>query len=408
MNTQHADPLTQTLDLDAFERAGQPTQGVPAVQNFAPPSIGQTEFVIAQRIPNPRRYSTIMERMRALANMAGDKYVYGWEVNDKKNNRKTWIEGPTIKLANDLWREFGNCVVDVRVRDEGAHWMFYARFIDLETGANMTRAYQQRKGQDTGMKDSQRSLDMVLQIGQSKAIRNVVCNALQTLTEFCVEEAKKSIITKIAAKPEDARNWILNELQRLQIERKRVEVIYGRSSTNWTVPDMAKIYTELRGVIDGMVNADDVWPLPDETEKPEPRKAKETKDEPKGDLDKQRDEAPPGPPQEEKPKPKAGPVTIHVYDEAGHSFGAITENGAPSMGQVFDISGAKVRVVEWQKHPQGYVAVVKPVVVAETTAEPQTQSEPPKETTGAPQAPAGDEPPKPRRRRGGGSLFGQE
>ena len=444
MNQQTMDPMAQILDASAFDNAGQQLQNLPMT---APqmPVMGQTEFIVAQRVPQPRKYGLIMERMRALAAAAGDKYVYGWDVKDRRNNRTVRIEGPTIKLANDLWREFGNCVVDVRVLDEGAHWMFYARFIDLETGANMTRAYQQRKAQNLGMADEQRAMDMILQIGQSKAIRNVVTNALQTLSEFTVEEAKRAIVGRIAKSPEEARTYIVQQLEKLQIDRRRVERIYGRQSANWTVPDMAKIYTELRGVIDGMVNPEDVWP-DDEVNKPQ--QEQETK--PRRGTARQNQAAPASKPQAPPEAPPQGPQehvqtekaeeprtpekTVHLYLASGKALGSIQARGIDT-GVIVNLENenAQYRIVEYTDRGHDYVAIVTPVP-SSTAQEPrpqangdsgassgdQPQTGAPRGTRsidsyieqGSPDAPpapnVADEPkpqPAKRGRRGGGSLF---
>lgn len=222
--------------------------------------------VTSQRVAVPRVMEKIRMELSALAQFAGDQWFYYWEVNDKRRNRKVPVSGPTIKLANDLARTWGNCRVDVIVQDEGTHWMFYGRFVDLETGYNMMRAYQQRKRQGIGMEDEQRALDMVFQIGQSKCIRNVVCNALQTLATFCVEEAKNSVKDKIAKNPEKARERLLGRLEALGIELRRVEKVYGRKVANWTVPEMAKIHFEISSVEDAMANAENVWPLTEDDE----------------------------------------------------------------------------------------------------------------------------------------------
>ena len=270
--TRLKDPMQEILDPLQFHQGGADLGSVvPAGQTGMARQGGfttgmQGDIITAQRVGVPRNMSRILANMKALARAAGKEYVYGWEVNDRKNNRKVWIEGPTITLANDLAREYMNCQVDCRVMDEGKHWMFYARFVDLETGFTMVRAYQQRKGQDTGMKDDQRSLDMVFQIGQSKAIRNVVVNALRSLVNYCVEEAKNSLLDKVGKNPDGARAWIKQQLKTLAIDQKRVEALYGRTAENWTTPDMARIYTELQSIIDGMMNAEDVYPVPQKEE----------------------------------------------------------------------------------------------------------------------------------------------
>lgn len=270
---QHADPMSALFDTQAYDNSQQamvPAGGQARTMETAGVNSLTTgvqgDVFQAQRVAAPRNLGMVMGRLKALAAAAGKNYVYGWEVNDKANSRKTWIEGPTIKLANDLAREYGNCMVDVRVRDEGANWNFYGRFMDLETGYTLVRAYQQRKGQKTGMQDNQRALDMVFQIGQSKCIRNVVINALQSLADFCVQEAKGALLARVQKNPDAARAWIIKTLAELSIDQKRVAAIYGRTADHWTVPDMVRIYTEIQTIQDGMMDANDVFPLPQAAE----------------------------------------------------------------------------------------------------------------------------------------------
>lgn len=216
--------------------------------------------ITAQRVAQKRDMPDVTSRLKALAAFAGMDYVYSWKVKDRKNNREVLVEGATIVLANDLAREWGNCQVDCRVVDQGRHWIFYGRFVDLQTGYSLVRAYQQRKAQDTGMKDDQRALDLVFQIGQSKCIRNVIVNALRTMADFLVEEAKKGLVEKVKKNPEGARSSIVKKMQELGVDAKRVELVYSRTVENWTVYDMAKIWTELNSIADGMIGADDVYP----------------------------------------------------------------------------------------------------------------------------------------------------
>lgn len=283
------DPMRATLDTGAMDAPSE-TGVQPGFEMVGSRSGQHTggDIITAQRVAVPRNNARIMATLKALSAAAGKNYVYGWKVKDKKNNREVWIEGATIKLANDLARVYGNCMVNVRVVDVGAAWMMYGRFVDLETGFTTERAYQQRKGQDVGMADGQRASDMIFQIGQSKCIRNVIVNALQTYADYCVEEAKSSLLDNVGKEPEKARAWILRKLTDTGIDKRRVEAIYGRTSEHWTVPDMARIYTEIQSVLDGMMTAAEVYPEPGADE---PKDVKEPVAKPAGR--KKQDNAPP-------------------------------------------------------------------------------------------------------------------
>lgn len=258
-----ADPMTNGERYVMDGMMSPPTGNLPTVYPSAQGDVAINSFggvVTAQRVAVPRNHNAIIQKLKALCAMAGDGYVYSWPVKDRKNQREQIVEGPTIKLANDLARTYGNCQIDVRVQRDGDWLVIYARFTDLETGYSYTRPFQQRMNQDTGMKDAERRMDMVFQIGVSKAIRNVVVNALSTFADFMVEEAKNNLIAKVQENPDKAHGFIDKVLDRFEIDVARVEAVIGRKRDKWTVRDLARVYQEMRGLVDGMTNADELYP----------------------------------------------------------------------------------------------------------------------------------------------------
>lgn len=219
--------------------------------------------VTAQPNIKPRSHEALVTRLQVLAANFGESYTYSWEVQ-KKSGGKELIEGGTIKLANDLAREYGNCCIDVREIDYPTHWVFYARFIDLETGFTSTRAFRQRKTQSSGGRmDADRMLDIAYQIGQSKAIRNVVLNALANYSELMQDEAKNGLINKIKNNRDNIEKKITSVMTKYEIPVENVERQIGRPRKNWTVPDVAKVYQLMLGIWDGMTVASEVFPNQD-------------------------------------------------------------------------------------------------------------------------------------------------
>lgn len=219
----------------------------------------QDTIITAQKVAVPRDLTAIMTNLKVLARMAGDNYYYAWETKNK-NGTKGEVFGPTIKLANDVAREYGNCVVGSDARDIGDHWLIAARFVDLQTGYSLTRLFQQRKGQKV-TKDADRDLDIAFQIGQSKAIRNVITNALQSFTDFALEEAKKSLVEKFGKDLPKFREMALERLAEMDIAVDRVERLLGRAPGEWTAKDLARISANLQGIRDGMTTIDDTFPV---------------------------------------------------------------------------------------------------------------------------------------------------
>jgi hypothetical protein len=247
--------------LDDFASApAREVVAAPSVQPMASP--GDRVFG-AQAVAVHRDEARILQKLAALGAAAGDDWFYRFPVKNK-NGGKDFIEGASIKLANDVARIYGNCEVDTRVIDLGSSWLIYARFTDFESGYALTRPFQQNKNASKlGGSDNDRRLDIAFQIGVSKAIRNVVVNALQTFSDFAFEAARNSLIDKIG---KDVKKWQEKTLQGLSnhgVDAQRVEFVIGRAAKDWTAPDLAKIIAMMKAIADGMATIDETFPPKD-------------------------------------------------------------------------------------------------------------------------------------------------
>lgn len=249
-------------DLDEFANTGgQPNQPTPGGHALVRPTQGIAERVIgAQPVAVHRDEAKILQKLSALAAAAGADWFYRFPVRTKDGGQD-WIEGPSIKLANDVARIFGNNVNEVREIDVGDAWIFYARFTDIETGFSMERAYRQRKGQSSmKTKDPDRQLDIAYQIGQSKAIRNCIVNSLQIYADYAFENARNSLVQKIGTDVEGWRNRTIEGLKRMPVDLARAERVIGRAAKDWLAPDIARLVAMMRAVADGMATIDDTFP----------------------------------------------------------------------------------------------------------------------------------------------------
>ncbi|MBN9235160.1 MULTISPECIES: hypothetical protein [Phyllobacteriaceae] len=259
MNTETVEREDRFSALDTFARESESRRGgdVVATSPFQTP----TDRVFgAQAVAVFRDESKVLGKLKFLAAAAGTDWYYRFPVRNKRENRIDWIEGPSIKLANDLARLYGNCDLDVRVQDLGNSWLFYARFLDLETGFSLVRPFQQQKGAGKiGGGDDARRLDIAFQIGTSKALRNVTVNALQTFADFAFEEAKQGLVDKIG---KDLPKWRNATAERLRehVDIARVEAIIGRKAAEWLAPDIARVIAMMKAVQDGMASLDDTFP----------------------------------------------------------------------------------------------------------------------------------------------------
>jgi len=256
------DPREEQEFAQAFERA-------PAGQLPIPAAGGGTQLeqnpVGAKHVEVKRNDGEVIAKIKTHAAMAGTDWFYRFPVK-KKGGGQDFISGPSVKLANAVARLYGNCQIDVRVVDNGATWLIYAKFIDIETGFALVRPFQQDKGASrmggTGPEAEARRLDIALQIGVSKATRNVICNALATFCDFAFEEAEKNLVGKIGKNLQDYRERAVKWFEGRKIDLARVEAVVGRTVKDWLAPDLARIVAEVKAVEDGMSTADETWPPP--------------------------------------------------------------------------------------------------------------------------------------------------
>lgn len=226
-------------------------------------------IITAQRVALPRDDGKVIQKIRALAQYAADDWYYSFPVKSKDGS-KSAVEGPSIKGAMAVARLYGNCQVNCAVQETPTSWIFNARFVDFETGFCLERPFQQRKGQSS-MKtgDKGRQEDIAFQIGASKAIRNVICNALEFFTDRAFEAAKNSIVEKVGKNLEGYRQKIGTRLSEMNIPVRNVETLYGKPAKDWTAHEVAKIIAEIQSIQDGMATSADVFPEPRVEEKPE-------------------------------------------------------------------------------------------------------------------------------------------
>jgi hypothetical protein len=262
----------ETTDADERRTAlDQFAQGDDSQQQLVPiaPQGMVAQVFGAQQVAVKRDERQVLNRIRALAAAASGEWFYRFPVKNRKKGSTDYIEGPSIKMANDLARLYGNCDVDCRAVDLGTHIQFNARFIDLETGYSLTRPFQQRKGASQMGGDADRQADITFQIGASKAIRNVIVNALQTYADFALEEAKGALVEKIGGNVDAYRNRIIQRATERRIALNRIEAVVGRPSKEWIATDIARVMAIMRAIGDNMATVDESFPpLGEEEAKP--------------------------------------------------------------------------------------------------------------------------------------------
>jgi hypothetical protein len=248
--------------LDEFANAdAQPNQPAPHGHSLVRPTSGVAERIVgAQPVAVRRDLPRVRQEIKEIAAMAGPDWFYRFPVRTQSGGQD-WIEGPSIKLANNVARIYGNNSNEVREVDVGDAWVFYARFTDIETGFSMERAYHQRKSQVAlKTKDRDRAMDIAYQIGQSKAIRNAIVNALGVYCDFAFDEARNLLVDKIGKDLNGWRERTVQGISNIPVELKRVERVVGRAAKDWLAPDIARIVAMMRAIHDGMTTVDETFP----------------------------------------------------------------------------------------------------------------------------------------------------
>ena len=194
------------------------------------------------------------------AAIAGEDFYYSWAQGGKI------VEGLTVGAALAIARNMGNNAVDVEVTESPAAFYFSAVYVDLETGFNLRRVFRQNKqspktkeGKDTYSGD--RGQDVLFQIGQSKAIRNVTLNAIPSwLARKVFDKAKENVVAKIEKMGKvKAAQLLTDKINSLGLPMDRVIRHFGAPET-WDIEKLVMLGGAVRSIEDGRERVDDVFP----------------------------------------------------------------------------------------------------------------------------------------------------
>ena len=217
----------------------------------------KTQYMTAMQVIRPRVLAKVEAKCLEEAAIAGDEFYYSWKQGD------VIVEGLTVGAAMAIARNLGNCAVPVTVEESKEAYIFTATFIDLETGFNLQRNFRQRKSQNMGakMKQDGRAEDIIFQIGQSKAIRNVVLNACpKWLATKVMAKAKENVVGKIEQMGTvKATDMLIKKAAALSIPLETIEATFGKS-VGWDTVKLVNISGALRGLEDGYITLEEAFP----------------------------------------------------------------------------------------------------------------------------------------------------
>ena len=222
-----------------------------------------SQWVTAVQVQRPRNLREVERNLMEEAALAGETMYYGWGAG------KDRIEGPSIELATAIHRCLTNNVVDQGpVEDFADGWVFSAVFIDLERGTTLTRKFRQSKRWIVyGKMDANRQDDIRFQIGQSKAIRNVIlCAVPEWLVNKAISVAKEGVINKIQTYIDKhgvaaAQDYALNALAKCGVKEDRVLAKFERAERKGlTVEDLAIIKGDITVIENGAESPQSLYP----------------------------------------------------------------------------------------------------------------------------------------------------
>ncbi|HUU53267.1 MAG TPA: hypothetical protein VMW44_01335 [Candidatus Bathyarchaeia archaeon] len=250
----------------------------------------QTSYTTAVAVQKPRSIARVVHNVLEEAKLAGASFYYRWEVWDSTKGHKVPIQGASIDLAMCVARNYGNCAIDVESEETLTHYMLKGVLIDLETGFTCPRLFRQRKKQKiSGKMESERQEDIVFQIGQSKAIRNAIVQAMPSwLFEKAIATAKQAELDEIKSENiHITRSQVIDFFSKHGVNCDRMEAERGRKVDEWTAQDIVDLRGMATALTEGRISPENLFPeLKPETEKVEKKEKPKTKTSPEQPKDK--------------------------------------------------------------------------------------------------------------------------
>lgn len=223
----------------------------------------RSSYATAVSVQRPRVLANVETKLLEEADKAGTLFYYGWGAG------KDAIEGASIHLANAAVRLWGNCAIELLpVQETRDAWIFTAAYVDLETGFTLQRQFRQSKTWTVyGKHDEARKEDIRFQIGQSKAVRNVILNAIpKWLTKRAVEKAKAGVREELEEAINDKgieaiRGVLMKRLAGEGVTEPMVLAKFGRpTSGGLTIEDMVIMRADYDALNDGADTVDHLYP----------------------------------------------------------------------------------------------------------------------------------------------------
>lgn len=237
-------------------------------------SVKQGEYVARMAMSQAQRRD--LEAVKAAVEMeaalTADDFFYSWTVKSKDGPKL--VEGISIDGALILLSNWGNCICkpELLEDEQPTHWLFKVTFIDLERGFQMERLFRQRKSESHQRSDGERLQDIAFQIGQSKAIRNLVLNSLPAwLQDAALAAAKKAAEKSFDDVPVEFAKFV-TALAKHGVTKEMILAKLGKAESDVVASDLVNLRGIGRAVRDGQTTiAREFWgELGNDDDGPEP------------------------------------------------------------------------------------------------------------------------------------------
>lgn len=269
----------------------------------------QTEYITAVSCQVPRDLDLVEKRVLAECRWEPDGLIYSWTARNSDGSR-SGIEGPSIKMAMILARNWGNSATDVQVVSETeSHWILKGVFYDFELGSTTPRLFRMRKPlKGKGRFDLDRQEDIDFQIAQSKAIRNAVINAMPAgLVKIAMDAAKGNVKKEVEKEIQGGQlataiQRVLAAFKKYEVPVEALEARIGKPKKAWGADEVTALRAIGTSIRDGVTTAEEEFDLAAGAKAAMEKEVSKPKPKPKAPS-KSKQSAPEEPPPADEPPP---------------------------------------------------------------------------------------------------------
>ena len=232
-----------------------------------------TGYINQIRISPRRDLSAIVKACKAEAALAGDMFFYRW-TQKGKDNKKALVQGVSVHGAYCMYREMGNlALMQKPMVETRSTYIFTPILIDLERGLSMERVYRMPKDWTVyGRYDKAQKEIMVFQIGQSKALRDLINSFVsRVLYKETLESAQNSArvaIENMIKTNSRGRDGVIDKfLKRFEVHGVTLEMIEAKIEKEcaiWQVDDLLLMGADLTALDEHMETVAMLFPAVDD------------------------------------------------------------------------------------------------------------------------------------------------